>query len=141
MSNVDDEELSRERGREAAVQRKVVRRRYTRYLKASAAIALSLVAGTFLACQREKPAGRPTPAPNPTTPEVSNLPAPPNADASGGNATEATASGGTQTGATGAGGSQTGATGSGSTSTGDKHNQVDKHEHRKGMPVRDNLVE
>jgi len=119
----DAEALQRER------DRRVLVRRYKRRLKAAAALLVSLAAGTFLACQREgaKPSARPNPAPNPTTPEVSNLPAPP---------AEPDASGGTP----GSGG-QSGQGGQGGAASGGKSNQVDRHEHRKGMPVRDNLVE
>ncbi|HET9953016.1 MAG TPA: hypothetical protein VFQ61_00860 [Polyangiaceae bacterium] len=125
------EDVERERAR------RVVIRRYKRRLKAAAALVLSVAAGTFLACQREsdKPGARPAPAPNPTTPEISNLPA----AESGGGANETNSdrsSGGVASGTVESGGGpSSGAGGAG------RRNQVDRHEHRKGMPVRDNLVE
>jgi hypothetical protein len=97
-----------ERPDPAVVDRKVRVRRLKRRLKAAAALALAAAAGTFLACSgRDK--NRPNPPPNPTTDEVSNLPAPPDAGTA-----DAAA---------------------------DQDGAVDRTEHRKGMPVPDNLLE
>ncbi|MFZ5896242.1 MAG: hypothetical protein ACOY0T_34625 [Myxococcota bacterium] len=149
---VDNDALERDAVERAALERERARRvqmrRYKRRLKAAAALMLSLAAGTFLACQKEtgKPGARPNPAPNPTTPEISNLPAPiPNASASdpagSDDLNDKRGRGGSGAGGSGNGGSGSGGGSGGGTSSAGKQNRVDRHEHRKGMPVRDNLVE
>jgi hypothetical protein len=56
------------------VARRVAIRRWKRRFKAAVPIALAAAAGTFIACDsRAKPPH--TPAPDPTTPQISNLPA------------------------------------------------------------------
>jgi hypothetical protein len=100
---------------EEAVEKKVRRRRWKRRLKAAASLILASAAGTFLACTKGDK-NRPPPAPNPTTPEVSNLPAPPPPRDAGHDA---------------------GAPDAGKP----KGGHVDRREHRKGMPVPDNLLE
>jgi hypothetical protein len=112
---------------EEAIEERVRRRRFKRRLKATASLLLAAAAGTFLACVK-RGEDRPAQAPNPTTPEVADRPAPPR---------DAGASVTAQ-------GHDAGA--------GDKslvplrrppkHGpKVDREEHRKGMPVPDNLLE
>jgi hypothetical protein len=106
------------------VARKVRIRRLKRKLKAAMSIAIAAAAGTYIACDAGvKPKHQP--APNPTTPEVSNLPAPSDAgvDAEIDAASPADAS--TALVRRDAG----------------MDAKVDREEHRKGMPVRDNLLE
>jgi len=106
-----------------AADRKVRLRRWKRRLKAAASLMIASAAGTFLACTKGDK-DRPPPAPNPMTNEVSNLPAPPAArDAAAERGTAIIVA-----------------------PKDDKHGDapktgVDKREHRKGMPVRDNLLE
>jgi hypothetical protein len=104
-----------------AADKKVRLRRWKRRLKAAASLMIASAAGTFLACTKGDK-NRPPPAPNPTTNEVSNLPAPPRA------ARDA------------------GSDGAKAMIVAPKHEtppktSVDKREHRKGMPVPDNLLE
>ncbi|HMF40576.1 MAG TPA: hypothetical protein VKQ32_07775 [Polyangia bacterium] len=105
-----------------AADRKVRLRRLKRRLKAAASLVIASAAGAFLACTRGDKQ-RPPPAPNPMTHETSNLPAPPR-DAAAERSTALVpskdASAPHDAAAKGA---------------------VDKREHRKGMPVRDNLLE
>lgn len=115
-----------------AADKKVRLRRWKRRLKAAASLVIASAAGTFLACTKGDK-HRPPPAPNPMTNEVSNLPAPP-------------------------AGRDGGADGGGRDAAGDRGSAlivapkrdkgpnvpktgVDKREHRKGMPVPDNLLE
>jgi hypothetical protein len=108
------------------VARRVTIRRWKRQLKAAASIALAVAAGTFIACDsREKPPH--TPAPNPTTPEISNLPAARDAgvDASADAAADAPSDAPTAIVRRDAG----------------VDAKVDREQHRKGMPVPDNLLE
>jgi hypothetical protein len=103
---------------EAAVEKKVRLRRWKRRLKAAASLVIASAAGTFLACTKGDK-NRPPPAPNPTTNEISNLPAPPRdagADREKAMIVAPKAEKPPKTG-------------------------VDKREHRKGMPVPDNLLE
>ena len=106
---------------EEAVEKKVRLRRWKRRLKAAASLVIASAAGTFLACTKGDK-NRPPPAPNPTTNEISNLPAPPrDAGADRGKAMIVALKV-------------------------DKAPKVektgvDKREHRKGMPVPDNLLE
>jgi hypothetical protein len=111
-----------------AADKKVRLRRWKRRLKAAASLVIASAAGTFLACTKGDK-HRPPPAPNPTTNEISNLPAPPAA------ARDAGASG------------PDGAVDKGKAMiVAPKQEKppktgVDKREHRKGMPVPDNLLE
>jgi hypothetical protein len=121
----DEVELEADVELEAEVAKKVRRRRWKRRLKAAASLVLASAAGTFLACTKGDK-NRPPPAPNPTTPEVSNLPAPPTPPAPARDA-----------------GQDAGAADAGHTPERHKHKDghVDRTEHRKGMPVPDNLLE
>lgn len=114
------------------IARAVRVRRIKRRLKAAASLAIAVAAGTYIACD----AGvkqKHVPAPNPTTPETSNLPAPRDAgadaatpaDAAADAAADARADAGTALMRRDAG----------------TDAKVDREEHRKGMPVRDNLLE
>lgn len=108
------------------VARKVRLRRIKRKLKAAVSIAIAAAAGTYMACDAgEKPKHQP--APNPTTPEISNLPAARDAgaDAAVDAATDAPADASTALVRRDA----------------SIDAKVDRDEHRKGMPVRDNLLE
>jgi hypothetical protein len=101
---------------DAAIAERVRARRFKRRLKATASLFLAAAAGTFLACVKRGD-DRPAQAPNPTTPEIPDRPAPPR-DA-----------GATDRGAADA-------------RKPPKHQpKVDRAEHRKGMPVKDNLLE
>lgn len=117
--------------------REVTFRRFKRRLKAAASIGLALAAGTFLSFQRGARAEGPTPAPNPMTDEIENDPAPvdtstpepprhrkPGKDKGKPNDPNKDKSKAPDKGK----------------SDKDK-GQVDKDEHRKGMPVPDNLLE
>jgi hypothetical protein len=105
---------------EAAVDEQVRLRRLKRRLKAGASLLLAAAAGTFLACVKRGD-DRPAQAPNPTTPEVPNRPAPRDAgaDAAGIDAGQALQR----------------------QAPAKHHPKVDRTEHRKGMPVPDNLLE
>ena len=93
-------------------------RRLKRRLKAGASLLLAAAAGTFLACVKRGD-DRPAQAPNPTTPEVPDRPAPPR-DARG----------------------ATPDAGALERRRPPKHEpKIDRTEHRKGMPVPDNLLE
>ena len=116
------------------VARRVTIRRWKRRFKAAVSIALAAAAGTFIACDsREKPPH--IPAPKPTTPEISNLPAARDAgvdasvdagvDASGDAAADAPSDAPTAIVRRDAG----------------VDAKVDREQHRKGMPVPDNLLE
>jgi hypothetical protein len=108
------------------VARKVRIRRFKRRLKAAASLAIAAAAGTYIACDAGvKPKHQP--APNPTTPEISNLPAAHDAgtDAAVDAAIDAPADASTALVKRDAG----------------TDAKVDRDEHRKGMPVRDNLLE
>ena len=109
-----------------AVARKVRIRRIKRRLKAALSLAIAAAAGTYIACDGgEKP--RPNVPPNPTTDEISNLPAPRDAgiDAAQDAATDAPADAALSLVRRDAGADA----------------KVDRTEHRKGMPVPDNLLE
>jgi hypothetical protein len=111
-----------------ATDKKVRLRRWKRRLKAAASLVIASAAGTFLACTKGDK-HRPPPAPNPTTNEISNLPAPP----------RATPDAGSDGGARDAGSDR-------ALIVAPKREKapktgVDKREHRKGMPVPDNLLE
>lgn len=112
--------------REAA-DKKVRLRRWKRRLKAAASLVIASAAGTFLACTKGDK-NRPLPAPNPTTNEISNLPAPPAAARAGASGRDGAVDKGT------------------AMIVAPKQEKppkagVDKREHRKGMPVPDNLLE
>jgi hypothetical protein len=94
------------------VARTVRIRRIKRRLKAAASLAIAVVAGTYVACSGQDK-HRPTPANNPSTNETSNLPGP--SDAGAGDALVHVAA--------------------------PKDAAVDRDEHRRGMPVPDNLLE
>src|SRR5579871_2508803 len=113
---------------EAAVGERVRLRRLKRRLKAGASLLIAAAAGTFLACARRGD-DRPATAPNPTTSEIPNRPAPPR-DAAAGGGGHPGGDGGTD-----AGGALQRRTAP------RPHPKVDRTEHRKGMPVPDNLLE
>lgn len=131
--------------------RKVAARRIRRRIKAGAAVALALVAGAFLAC---KGGGDVEPA-SPSGPDARPGPGPGARDADGGapdGASTAEGPGDAGDAATSdagdAGDDDAGDAGSTALAVRDagadaaaKAPRVDKREHRKGMPVRDNLVE
>ena len=106
--------------------RRVTVRRWKRRFKAAVSIAIAAAAGTFIACdRREKPAH--IPAPNPTTPEISNLPAPPDAGVDAGVDASADAAADAPTAIV--------------RRDAGVDAKVDRDQHRKGMPVPDNLLE
>jgi hypothetical protein len=112
-----------------AAEKQVRMRRWKRRLKAAASLLIASAAGTFLACTKGDK-HRPPPAPNPMTNEVSNLPAP-------GAGRDAGPDGGSRDASVDKGKAMIVAP---------KHDKepktgVDKREHRKGMPVPDNLLE
>jgi len=109
-----------------ATDKKVRLRRWKRRLKAAASLVIASAAGTFLACTKGDK-HRPPPAPNPTTNEISNLPAPPRAVPDGG--------------ARDAGSDRGSALIVAPKREKAPKTGVDKREHRKGMPVPDNLLE
>ncbi|MEZ4225886.1 MAG: hypothetical protein R3B13_33370 [Polyangiaceae bacterium] len=110
-------------------------RRRKRRFKALASIALATAAGVFLACQRkltEPAAPAATPAPSPRGPDARSGPEPRDLpDASTGSVE--VPDGGDEAASSG------GARDASSERQRDAH--VDVTEHRKGMPVRDNLLE
>jgi hypothetical protein len=108
----------------AEVARKVAVRRVKRRIKAAASIGLALMAGAFLACSPNKPKEKsrvPVP-PNPTTPSLGSVPWPTPAVSSGASSPSSTAIVPV-------------------TKAPHKAPSIDKQEHRKGMPVPDNLLE
>jgi len=110
-----------------AIDERVRMRRFKRRLKATASLFLAAAAGTFLACVKRGD-DRPAQAPNPTTPEVPDRPAPPR-DAGADRPRDA-------------GAESDHARGDASARKPPKHApKVDRAEHRKGMPVKDNLLE
>jgi hypothetical protein len=113
---------------EEAAERQVRLRRWKRRLKAAASLLIASAAGTFLACTKGDK-HRPPPAPNPMTNEISNLPAPAARDAG---AEHAPRDAGSDRG--------TALIPAPKRDTKPKTG-VDKREHRKGMPVPDNLLE
>lgn len=140
--------------------KKVDARRLRRRLKASAAVALAFVAGAFLACKGDNTSEQP---PSPSGPDARSGPGSRvtedagNADATNAIATEPTPfDAGTDALEDGADDApndalavrDAGTDGSAalvvqprSPQTAPKAPRVDKTEHRKGMPVRDNLLE
>ena len=110
------------------VARKVRIRRWKRRMKAAMSIALAAAAGTFLACDTGEKKPQPNVPPNPTTPEISNLPAAHDAGIDAAADASADAAIDAQTTALVRRDAGTDA-------------KVDREEHRKGMPVRDNLLE
>lgn len=117
--------------------RKVAARRIRRRIKAGAAVALALVAGAFLAC---KGGGEAEPA-SPSGPDA--RPGPGARDADGGAPDGASTAQGPRDAGDDAGdaGSTALAVRDAGADAAAKAPRVDKREHRKGMPVRDNLVE
>jgi hypothetical protein len=125
---------------------KTAARRLRRRLKAGLSIAVAVVAGTWLAC---KP-GTTNPGPSPQGPDAREGPAPrsgsappppppdpqtdPTDDAS---ASDAAADGGATDSAIVEAGREVGIARRRTA----RQPQVDRHEHRNGMPVRDNLLE
>jgi hypothetical protein len=108
---------------EDEIEERVRARRFKRRLKATASLLLAAAAGTFLACVKRGD-DRPAQAPNPTTPEVPDRPAPPRdagalvpRDAGGADLVQLRHR------------------------SPKREPKVDREEHRKGMPVRDNLLE
>ena len=120
--------------------REIMLRRFKRRLKAAASIGLALAAGTFLSFQKGARAEGPIPAPNPMTDETQNDPAPVDTSTPENPAKHKKH-------------------GKDKTRPNDKDKdkdkdkspdkgksdkdkgKVDKDEHRKGMPVPDNLLE
>jgi hypothetical protein len=96
-------------------------RRLKRQLKAGASIVLAMAAGAFLACQKESTPGA-SAGPNQGGPDAREPPAPPVAPVASSTALVVVDGGGTDPDA-------------------GKRPQVDRKEHRSGMPVRDNLLE
>jgi len=119
--------------------KKVAGRRLRRRLKAGVSIGLALVAGAFLACK----GGNVPQEPSPTGPDARGGPVNPEVEgASGGDADAASAS--VDAGADAPAGASTALAivDAGKDAGPDaRAPKVDKHEHRKGMPVRDNLLE
>lgn len=130
-------------------------RRLRRRLKASAAVALAVVAGAFLACKGEEKAPEP---PSPSGPDARSGPGTPAvedagtvdatndvADVDAANDAENDAPGDalvvTDAAADGPTKSTKLAVRDAGADAAAKAPRVDKHEHRKGMPVRDNLLE
>ena len=112
------------------VARKVRIRRIKRKLKAAVSLAIAAAAGTYIACDSgEKPKHQP--APNPTTPEISNLPAAHDAGADA--AIDAAADAAVDAGVDAPKALVRRDAGVDA--------KVDREEHRKGMPVPDNLLE
>ncbi|HEY5921140.1 MAG TPA: hypothetical protein VIV11_05695 [Kofleriaceae bacterium] len=114
-----------------AVARKVRIRRIKRKLKAALSLAIAAAAGTYIACDSgEKP--RPNVPPNPTTDEISNLPAPRDAgtDAAADAAIDAPIDAPVDAAPKALVRRDAG-----------PDAKVDRTEHRKGMPVPDNLLE
>jgi len=134
--------------------KKVDARRLRRRLKAGAAVALAMVAGAFLACKGES--GQPEP-PSPSGPDARSGPGSRVADDAGNaDATNNAADGGQDAAIDAendapndalairdgsADGSAPLVVRDGGPSAPAKAPRVDKTEHRKGMPVRDNLLE
>ena len=120
----------------------LVLRRLKRRLKAAASIGLAIAAGTFLSFQRGARADGPIPAPNPMTPETQNDPSP--VDTSTPEDPKKRKQHGKDK--TRPDGKDKG---KGQDKDKDKdkgksdkdQGKVDKDEHRKGMPVPDNLLE
>ena len=113
----------------AEIARKVAVRRVKRRLKAAASIGLALMAGAFLACapnKSNKEKSRLPVPPNPTTPSVGAVPS---------DAPSASA------GAPSAGSNASSTAMVPVASTPHKARSIDREEHRKGMPVPDNLLE
>jgi len=113
----------------AEIARKVAVRRVKRRLKAAASIGLALMAGAFLACAPNKPnkekSRLPVP-PNPTTPSVGVVPSyAPSVAPLAPLATSKASSTALVPAA----------------KTPHKLPSIDREEHRKGMPVPDNLLE
>ena len=112
------------------VARNVRMRRLKRRLKAAASLAIAAAAGTYIACDAGvKPKHQP--APNPTTPEISNLPAPHDAGADA--AVDAAADAAID--------APVDAPKALVRRDASVDAKVDREEHRKGMPVPDNLLE
>ena len=116
----------------ADVARKVAVRRVKRRLKAAASIGLALMAGAFLACAPNKPnkekSRLPVP-PNPTTPSVGAVPSYAPSAAAGAPSAPLATSNPSSTALVPA------------AKTPHKLPSIDREEHRKGMPVPDNLLE
>jgi hypothetical protein len=109
----------------AAVARSVRVRRFKRRLKAAVSLAIAAAAGTYVACKGDD--HRPNPPPNPTTGEISNLPAPPDAGVDG-SPKDAAVDARADAALVGPVDAR-------------RDGGVDRTEHRKGMPVPDNLLE
>lgn len=138
--------------------KKVDGRRLRRRLKASAAVALAVVAGAFLACKGESNQAEPA---SPTGPDARSGPGPRPAESAAQAATttvianaapdagiDAESDAGADAADDAPNDALTVADAAADASKGlvvrpatPKTHQVDKREHRKGMPVRDNLLE
>lgn len=117
------------------IARKVRIRRIKRKLKAALSLAIAAAAGTYIACDAgEKP--RPNVPPNPTTDEISNLPAP--RDAGADSAVDARIDAPVDASIDAPVDAAPKALVRRDAGTDAK---VDRTEHRKGMPVPDNLLE
>ena len=109
-------------------------RRIKRRLKAGASILLALAAGAFLSCKGKKEPDTASPfGPDARSgPGVENEIKPSSSAASTGSSSEPRDSGVAQSGSS---------TRDAGAAAGARAPHVDKKEHRKGMPVRDNLLE
>jgi hypothetical protein len=131
--------------------RKVRVRRLKRRIKAGASIVVALAAGLFLACKGDE-----KPPPSPSGPDARSgpLPAPREAGAAERLGTDARTAGSDMpkdavAPGDGGGADARGAEGGGTSSAvvvrdggiDSKKPQVDREQHRKGMPVHDNLIE
>jgi hypothetical protein len=113
------------------VARKVRIRRLKRRLKAAVSLAIAAAAGTYIACDSGvRPQNQPA-APNPTTPEIANLPA----------ARDAGADAAIDAAADAAVDAPADAPKALVRRDATVDAKVDREEHRKGMPVPDNLLE
>jgi len=124
------------------VAREVASRRVKRRLKAAASIGLAIMAGAFLACtsnKGDKEKARVPVPPNPMTPSVGVVPThAPSASAH----SDSDAAVQSQAARAMPSASTTSSTAIAPVAkTPPKAPTVDKQEHRKGMPVRDNLLE
>jgi len=113
----------------AVTARKVRLRRLKRRVKAAVSLAIAAAAGTYVACKGDQADRKQAPIPpNPTTDAVTHLPAPPDAAPDAGIDAGIDAPADASTALDGPVDAR-------------RDGGVDKTEHRKGMPVPDNLLE
>jgi hypothetical protein len=120
------------------VARAVRIRRLKRRLKAAVSLAIAVAAGTYIACDAGEKPRSPAP-PNPTTPEITNRPAA--HDAAADAASDAPADAAVDAPADAAVDALVGAPKALVRRDAGVDSRVDREEHRKGMPVPDNLLE